>query len=390
MKLKKGRDDNSDSNAGKNPAADLIRQKIDQLYDSEPSAIEEQKEIESSGTHSKHQKFIAELSASDESLASIQQTCHEYYQSLPENEKHQVWQEYYEQHSRAKKLAKQKEIEAISLSENPKSASHKHDESAESMADLKHKVLNKVNAGGKLKAKHHVKSIVFALSFASFITLVLFFITNNQRFITPFIQPSQKVAAAPFITDGSSVGPETKIIIPKLNLEANIVIEDFDPADYNATWDILEKGVVMYPNTGVPGEKDRNPVFFGHSSNNIFNHGVAKFVFVRLHELEIGDTYAINYKGTQYVYKVFGRYVVDKTAVEYLDKLPAEYGKVAMSTLITCDPPGTGYKRLILQGEQISPNPSENAAPKALTQNTSTPAEVPSNAPSLLERLFNW
>ena len=109
-----------------------------------------------------------------------------------------------------------------------------------------------------------------------------------------------------------------------------------------------------------------------------------------MHELEIGDTYAINYQGTQYVYKVFGRYVVDKTAVEYLDKLPAEYGKVAMSTLITCDPPGTGYKRLILQGEQISPNPSENAAPKALTQNTSTPAEVPSNAPSLLERLFNW
>jgi LPXTG-site transpeptidase (sortase) family protein len=373
-----------------NPAANLVRGKLKAIYGEEPSAKEELREITESGTHSKHQKYMAELIASGKSQVDIQTAWHEYYQNLSDLEKHEVWQEFYEQHSRVDQLEKE-ELQEIAA--KPEKRQHRPrpmsaEVRARTMADLHSKVIEKVSAGGKLKAKHHVKSLAFSLAFASLVTGILFFITNNEKFIAPFVTPSKTLAAAPLITDGSTVGPETKVVIPKINLEANVVIEDFDVSSDAATWDILEKGVVLYPYTGVPGEKDRNPVFFGHSSNNIFNHGVAKFIFVRLHELQVGDTYAINYGGKQYVYKIFARYVVNPNQVEYLYQQPSQLGKVAMSTLITCDPPGTAYKRLILQGEQISPDPSANVAATTATEAPAKAKEVPSNSPSLLKRLF--
>jgi LPXTG-site transpeptidase (sortase) family protein len=371
-----------------NPALNLVRGKLKAIYSIEPSAQEEKEEIKLSGVHSKHQKYMATLVASGKSMADVQTAWHEYYQTLDDTEKHEVWQEFYEQSSRV-----EPSDQTTDTSEIPKKQKHKPTPMSEevrskTMADLHKKVIHTVSAGGKLKTRHHIKSFAFSLAFASLVTGILFFITNNEKFIVPFVTPSKTLAAAPLITDGTAVGPETKIIVPKINLEANVVIENFDASNDATTWDILEKGVVLYPFTGLPGEKDRNPVFFGHSSNNIFNHGVAKFIFVRLHELQVGDTYAINYGGKQYVYKIFSRNVVNPNQVEYLSQEPGPLGKVAMSTLITCDPPGTAYKRLILQGEQISPDPNTNITAVSKTESQTKAKEVPSNAPSLLKRLF--
>lgn len=371
-----------------NPAVNLVRGKLKAIYGDEPSAIEEEQEIVKSGAHSKHQKYMQELMSSGKSLADIQTSWHEYYQTLNDSEKHEVWQEFYTQHTRAGAQASAEVVHADKPHQGTHLVPMSEEVRSKTMADLHKKLVHTVSAGGKLKTSHHVKSLVFSLGLASLVTGILFFITNNEKFIIPFVQPSKTVAAAPLITDGSGVGPETKVIVPKINLEANIVIEQFDASNDATTWDILEKGVVLYPYTGLPGDKDRNPVFFGHSSNNIFNHGTAKFIFVRLHELQVGDTYAINYGGKQYVYKIFARHVVAPNQVEFLYQKPADLGKVAMSTLITCDPPGTAYKRLILQGEQISPDPNTNVASSSPTDAPVKAKEVPSNSPSLLKRLF--
>jgi len=213
------------------------------------------------------------------------------------------------------------------------------------------------------------------------LTALLFFVTNNERFIAPFITPSVNASASPIISDGSAVGPDAKLIIPKINLEAPIVLDVPDNSE-DSIQKGLESGVVLYPFTGKPGEK-ANPIIFGHSSNNLFNSGEYKFIFVRLHQLEVGDTYAINYNGTQYVYKIFERQVVTPDRVDILSAAPRE----SMSTLITCDPPGTSNLRLVLWAEQISPNPSANSASSA-DESTEELQEIPSNAPSLLSRLF--
>ena len=182
-----------------NLAANLVRTKLQSIYQDEPSVIEEEKEIATTGTHSQHQVFMENLMKSNKSLVEIQTSWHAYYQGLNDSEKHEVWQEFYEEHSKGPVKAEVADVSTAksdtSLPEGKKMAP----DHGQSMSDLHKKLLNTVNANGKLKAKHHVKSVAFSLAFASFITGILFFITNNERFITPFIQPTKSVAAAPLI-----------------------------------------------------------------------------------------------------------------------------------------------------------------------------------------------
>lgn len=371
---------NADNSA--DVTANLIRGKLLSIYGDEPSVVDEEQEIASSGVHSRHQKFMANLMNGGKSLPDIQLAWHEYYQNLDDSEKHEVWQEFYEQQNKTQSpvssaAANIEEVKPL----GPIYQKLEGDEKAKTMADLHKKILHKVSAEGKLKKSHHVKSLVFGIGFASLATGLLFFITNNERFITPFIQPSVNAAASPIITDGGTVGTEARLIIPKINLEAPLVTDVTDNSE-EAIQIGLEDGVTLYPDTGKPGEL-ANPTFFGHSSNNLFNKGDYKFVFVRLHQLEIGDTYAINYNGKQYVYRIFSREVVTPDRVDVLYARPRE----VMSTLITCDPPGTSNNRLVLHAEQISPNPIDNIASTAPVSDE-RPTEIPSNAPSFLSRLF--
>lgn len=364
--------------ADENPAANVVRAKLDAIYADEPDAAAEEKEIKISGAHSKHQKFIADLMASGKSVVEVQLAWHEYYESLQADEKRAVWDEFYKgQHHAAEPRPKPNPEQPRPL----RAKKHRTMPSRpQNVKELKAKVISKVNADGKLQAKHHIKGAVFAVSVASLVTGLLFLITNNELFLAQIIRPSSSVAASPIITDGSAVGKEPKIIIPKINLEAPIV-DSIGENTEDAIQAGLENGVALYPFTGKPGEK-ANPIFFGHSSNNLFNKGKYKFVFVRLHQLQVGDTYAINYNGVQYVYKIFSREVVTPDRVDVLYAQP----KPVMSTLITCDPPGTSDLRLVLQAEQISPSPDKNK------ESTAKPTEqlnqIPSNAPSLWRRLL--
>jgi sortase A len=378
-----------DDDQVEDPAANVVRAKLQSIYADEPAAALEEQEIANSGVHSKHQKYMAFLMGSGKQYADIQTDWHNYYASLNDTEKHEVWQEFYEQHDKVQTPIKSTAVDPNvfiadkHVDQNKIEAATIEEKAAVTMADLHKKVMRTVSANGKLKVHHHVKSFAFSMGFAAVITGALFFVTNNEKFLVPFVQPSRVAAAAPIITDGTIIGPEAKVIIPKINLEAGVVDGVTDNSE-TSLWDALEKGVVIYPFTPRPGERG-NTVLFGHSSNNIFNNGVAKFVFVRLHQLEIGDTYAINYGGKQYVYKIFNRVVVHKDQVEYLYDTP----RPVMSTLITCDPPGTGYYRLILQAEQISPDPNANVASTvAALPADQKPKAVPSNSPSLLKRLF--
>src|SRR4051812_29161246 len=88
--------------ASKDPAVDLIRRKVTAAYTDEPDAEVEIQEVESlkKGVHhSKHQQFIYELTNSGRPLHEVQVAWHEYYAGLPDNEKHAVWQEFYQVHS---------------------------------------------------------------------------------------------------------------------------------------------------------------------------------------------------------------------------------------------------------------------------------------------------
>lgn len=375
-------------------ASNVIRKKLDQIYAEEPEATKELSEAaaKTSG-RSKHQQFMYNLGTSGKDLAAIQTEWHAYYEGLPDKEKHAVWQEFYASQSTLTNPPKQHAAagaQALAKNKNqsvrPRTTTHTTPRSSK---DIQSAIRDKVTASGKLQKKHHLQSLLFGLGLGLIVVIIFLFGFFNEVIIAPFIQPSRATAATPLIISNDSVAPSAtpEVIIPKINVQI--------PVNYNQTStneaaieNDLENGVVHYPTTAVPGQNG-NAAYFGHSSNNIFNKGKYKFAFVLLHTLEQGDTFYLTYNSKVYVYKVISKKVVEPSEVGVLQPVP---GQTATATLITCDPPGTSLHRLVVVGQQISPDPSANTAAAASTAASSSPdasTTLPGNGPTLWGRFIS-
>ena len=381
--------------AGANDAASVIREKLQQIYADEPDAKKEAEEAETAQPRSKHQQFMHELSTSGKSLVQIQTEWHNYYLGLPDNEKRQVWQEFYASNTAAsqyghfvsspsphpaQKLAAQKH-EVVQSKQAKQSRAGRPKRSTD---DLRATIRDKVTAGGKLQAKHHLQSLLFGLGMGLVVVVIFLFGFFNEVFLAPFIQPSRHSAATPLILSTDGVAPTTdpEVIIPKINVEIPVNYDETS-TDEAVIENDLKSGIVHYPTTSLPGQNG-NTAFFGHSSNNIFNPGKYKFAFVLLHQMVPGDTFYLTKDNKVYVYKVFSKTIVDPGDVQVLD--PIE-GHSATATLITCDPPGTSLHRLIVVGDQISPDPATNTAGATTASgNTDAGFSLPGNGPTLWGR----
>jgi sortase A len=377
-----------------------VRQKVAAIFAREPNARQEAAEANAARPTalSKHQKFMHELSTSGKSLAEIQTTWHNYYVGLPDSEKHAVWQEFYENNahnSRYQTFVTQHNPTSQPINPNmaqavvadhtpaePKLATKPNDR--RTVADIKRQIVGRASAGGKLTAKHHLQSLLFGLGMGVIVLIITLFSFFNEYIIAPFIQPSRHVSATPIIvgTDGVAASSTPEVIIPKINVEIPL---NFSVTTTNESQieNALEDGIVHYPTTVLPGQKG-NTAFFGHSSNNIFNPGKYKFAFVLLHELVPGDTFYLTYNNKVYAYQVYDKQIVDPGNVSVLNNVD---GKTATATLITCDPPGTSLHRLVVWGEQVSPNPNANSS--GLNTSTTTATQLPNNGPSLWSRLIH-
>lgn len=364
-----------------NPAANVIRAKIDTLYAEEPAAKQELAEIKNDSHLSKHQLYMYELGRSGKSLAEIQTAWHNYYQNLSDKEKHEVWEEFYAEHGKHKKPS---HIRSEPPHSNTSSKEYDVDTRPSSVAHVKNRVLKHASGRAKISKAGHFKSLLFGVGMG-FITLVIvLFGFFNERFVAPFITPSKAVSSTPIIIDPNSsvVGKESKIIIPKINVEIPVVY-DVNTVSEAAIQKGLERGVVHYSSTPDPGQFG-NSVIVGHSSNNLLNPGKYKFAFVLLKQLNEGDTFMLTKGGKRYVYRVFDKKIVKPSDVSVLGST----SKPATVTLITCDPPGTSINRLVVVGEQISPNPAKN---KKSSAKTATDTQiVPGSAPTLWSRFWNW
>lgn len=251
-----------------------------------------------------------------------------------------------------------------------------------SIGDLKDTVVKRVQQANKKKNHSKWKPLYVSLM----VGLLFLGLNYNEvalaqvkQYISPGDSISTPVILDPSITE--NVGKESKIIIPKINLDVPVI---YDVKGYNESQiqEGLERGVVHYGTTALPGEKGNN-VIVGHSSNNYFNSGEYKFAFVLLFRLEKDDTFILHHKGQRYIYKVFNKQVIDPNDFSLVQPTDRP-----ITTLITCTPPGTSWKRLVIQAEQISPSPLDAAKSSA----TAPPTEaeiVPGNAPSFWSRIFN-
>lgn len=131
---------------------------------------------------------------------------------------------------------------------------------------------------------------------------------------------------------------EYTLSIPKLNI--------FDAKVGVGTND-LSKSLVHYLPTTLPGENG-NVAIFGHSTlPQLYNVKDYKTIFTYLPSLEKGDSIDINVAGKKYTYEVYDMFVVNPDQVSVLEQ---NYDN-AYLTLITCVPPGTFWKRLVVKAK---------------------------------------
>jgi len=111
----------------------------------------------------------------------------------------------------------------------------------------------------------------------------------------------------------------------------------------------LKKNLVHYPETALPGNLG-NAVIFGHSVlPQFFNPENYLTIFSTLYRLSEGDEILIDFDGISYRYLVEDMFEVAPSDMTVLEQ---RYDSRTL-TLITCSPPGTYLKRLIIKARLI-------------------------------------
>jgi len=217
-----------------------------------------------------------------------------------------------------------------------------------------------------------------AISFV-LIVIGLFFLANaaypiityqlllSPRFSSSFVSPNTEAAIAQSF--GEVAGEEaaasgTQIVLPDLtqtsdwSAEKEVIFDDSQTKFYTlsipklgienarvAVGDDLSHNLIQYPGTAAPG-RFGNTVIFGHSVlPQFFNPKNYMTIFSTLPTLRPKDEVLVDFNQVRYKYVVEQMIEVSPTDISIL----AQRYDDSYLTLITCVPPGTYLRRLIVR-----------------------------------------
>lgn len=178
---------------------------------------------------------------------------------------------------------------------------------------------------------------IIVLTFYPVISVELSYVLSrsNRASVTPSGTNTQDTAIIP-------VNAEFGIIIPKIQANARI-IANVNPYDSRAYQVALTKGVAHAKDSALPGQNG-NIFLFSHSSVNFYEANRYNSVFYLLTKLEKGDEIILYYHKNKFEYSVTDKKIVEPADVSYLAK--GTLGDTV--TLMTCWPPGTTFRRLVV------------------------------------------
>ncbi len=296
---------------------------------------------------------------------------------------HSAWQDYYQKYyeqyyaGHVNKILTENQ-QATATTAQPSSSQEKP-----TVDTLRNKIQEKVQQNAKkARGSRHfipISAAVVVMFLFAFLQYNSVLIGTVQAYVSPGAIDPQNIVVDPTAT--AQVGPESKLIIPKINVDVPVVYGVGN--DHDSQMAAMANGVAHFSIPGansVPGQVG-NTAISGHSSNDLFEPGNYKFVFAQLEKLETGDTIYTNYESVRYTYTITKKEIVAPTEVQ---KLTQPTDKPIL-TLITCWPLGTANKRLLVTAEQVSPDPAK-AAPSSSVGNGD--ASMPGNSATALEKLF--
>ncbi|OGH10321.1 MAG: hypothetical protein A2857_02650 [Candidatus Levybacteria bacterium RIFCSPHIGHO2_01_FULL_36_15] len=122
--------------------------------------------------------------------------------------------------------------------------------------------------------------------------------------------------------------------------DADVSTNDYD----------LSRHLIQYPGSSYPAENG-TVIIYGHSTlPQLFDPKNYKTIFATLHLVQVGDEILINVSGVIYKYKIFSITVHDKNDPSILSQ---SYNNSNLA-LVTCTPPGTVWKRLVIRANLVS------------------------------------
>jgi sortase A len=138
------------------------------------------------------------------------------------------------------------------------------------------------------------------------------------------------------------VDTELGIVIPKIGANAKI-IADVDPFNSWEYQQALTRGVAQAKGTVLPGDPG-NSFLFSHSSADLFLATTYNSIFYLINKLEVGDEIIVYRNNNPISFAVTEKKTVSPKDISYLSTTSPE----PQITLMTCWPPGTDIKRLMV------------------------------------------
>ncbi len=155
-------------------------------------------------------------------------------------------------------------------------------------------------------------------------------VENNNNFPS-FISRSNRTTPAPY--------SDFYLTIPKINLEEVEVKVDSN---------VFDQYLALLPGTALPGEQG-NVFITGHSSAPLVSKDI-KAIFANLPDLKVDDTVYLTVGTNRYDYQIVSLKIVDPKDTSVINP-PDDKGRYL--TLMTCVPPGSYSKRLVILAKLI-------------------------------------
>ena len=215
------------------------------------------------------------------------------------------------------------------------------------------KVFQKIKDFFNKTAFREASNFFFLFAFMFLIVIVIMnlgTILNNLQYTIGKSLPGKiEIVGEAAMTKSAKAKPSPQInsiLIPKIKAKAPIVISQSD--NEKDVLLALKEGVVLYPSFSRPGEKG-TVIISGHSSPHIFYFYRGKYntIFTLLYKLVRGDKIIIYYNNEKFTYKTINKYYFSPSKeIEQQKEKP-------LLLLVTCYPPGTDWKRVVIEAELI-------------------------------------
>lgn len=140
-------------------------------------------------------------------------------------------------------------------------------------------------------------------------------------------------------------GKNNILEIPAIGISAPIIFSE--TTDKKVLAKDLNKGVIVYPGSVLPGENGLT-VVLGHSSPPNWPKARYDWVFNDLNNLNLGDKIFFTLNNKKYTYQVIKKEIIEKGQEITSDGL-TNYDNVII--LVSCWPPGKDLKRIVIYAE---------------------------------------